>query len=447
MAQFRLRAPWGALAGALSLLVSFAVVSAGAPAVTGKPGASLPPAQRSGPKTRSTGSMRAPAKASAEGRGRVTAQAESLLEAVTTTYQNLSSYDIVGNSHMIMSLGGVVQTLDVPFRLAAAKPARLRNEIMNPAMSYVNVSDGSKTWVYLPQSRQYTVKDAAPLTPAGSSAGEIGNAMAIGTPIQRYLTLGQGLLSARVAGEATVDAGGRSVPCTLIEAQYATPDSTRLELSPNTFWIDPKRGLVVRDSLQVKVSQGPNGGPVTMATVTTFQRLDVDQPFPDTMFTFHAPEGAAQVDEFSQPGMTEPKSPLVGKPALDFTLTDVTGRKQRLSALKGKVVLLDFWATWCGPCRREMPTIVKLHKELSPKGLAIVAVNVGEPHETVNAFLKKNMVSIPVWLDLDTQVSSKYGANSIPTLVVIDRTGKVTAYKVGMRDEATLRALLDEAGL
>jgi thiol-disulfide isomerase/thioredoxin len=145
--------------------------------------------------------------------------------------------------------------------------------------------------------------------------------------------------------------------------------------------------------------------------------------------------------------MTEPVSPLVGKPAADFTLSDLSGRKQRLSALKGKVVLLDFWATWCGPCRRELPTIVKLHKELSPRGLAVVAVNVGEPRATVSGFVKQNQLTLPVWLDSDTQVSAKYGASSIPTLVVIDRAGKVTAYKVGMRDEVTLRALVAQAGL
>ena len=66
----------------------------------------------------------------------------------------------------------------------------------------------------------------------------------------------------------------------------------------------------------------------------------------------------------AQPELAEAVSPLVGKLAEDFTLFDLDGRKQRLSALRGKVVLLDFWATWCGPCRREMPTIQKLHRVL-----------------------------------------------------------------------------------
>ncbi len=437
----------GALAWLLAGAATFAAPAADH-APRQEPGATAKPAPEHPRRAAATAPNRArSAAATRAAEGRVSAEAESLLQGVTAAYRGFSSYDIEGHSYMVMSLAGVEQRADVPFRLAGAKPARVRSEIMNPSMSYVNISDGSKTWIYLPQLQQYTETDAAPLTSAGGSAGEIGNAMAAGTPIQRYLSARQGLLAARVLGEAAVEVGGNSVNCAVVEAQYATPDSARLELSPNRFWIDRARRLVLRDSLQVKVAGGPNGVPVTMSTVTTFSKLDIGQALPDTIFTFHPPAGAVKVDQFTQPGVAEPVSPLVGKPAEDFTLSDLSGRKQRLSALKGKVVLLDFWATWCGPCRRELPTIVKLHKELAPKGLAVVAVNVGEPDVTVDRFLKRNQITLPVWLDLTAEVSSKYGASSIPTLVVIDRKGNVTAHKIGMRDEATLRALVAEAGL
>src|SRR5262249_45590729 len=155
-------------------------------------------------------------------------------------------------------------------------------------------------WVYLPQFGQYTVKDAAPLTTAGSPTNDIGNAMAVGTPIQRYLSIKEGLRAASIQGEESVEIEGKPVRCTVVRAQYATPDSTRLELSPNTFWIDAPRRLVVRDSLQVRIANGPNGAPVTMATVTTFRKLETNATLPDTLFTFHPPEGAQKVDQFSQ---------------------------------------------------------------------------------------------------------------------------------------------------
>ena len=376
----------------------------------------------------------------------INAAAESLIAGMNANYLGLPRYDILGNSHMVMSMGGQQQIIDVPFRLAADKPARLRNEIMNPVMPYVTISDGAKTWAYLPMSAQYTEKDAAPLSSSGASSGEIGSALASGTPIQRYLSARDGMIGARIVGETIIMDGGSAVPCVMVDAQYATPDSTRFVLSPNRFWIDPARRLVLRDSLHVAMT-GPNGEPVTMTTITSFSRINVGTALPDTLFTFHAPATATKVDAFQQQGMKETVSPLVGKPASDFTLKDLAGRRQTLSALKGKVVLLDFWATWCGPCRRELPTIAKLHKELQAKGLAVVAVNVGEPPAVVSSYLKRNGFSLPVWLDTDTEVSSKYGASSIPTLVVIDKTGNVSALKVGLREEADLRALLEAAGL
>ena len=403
----------------------------GSPPAAAAPGRRVPAAARTDIVTRSKA---------------ISAEADSLISALNAHYLNFANYDIQGNSHMIMSVGGVIQNVDVPFRLAAAKPARLRNEIMNPMMPYVTLSDGSKTWIYLPQTAQYTEKEAAPLASTGASSGEVGNAMAMGTPLQRYLSARQGLIAARVLGMESVDVGGTPVNCVVVDAQYATPDSTRFSLSPNRFWIDPERRLVLRDSLMVGMA-GPDGKPVTMATVTTFSKLDVDRELPDTLFAFHPPATARKVASFDMPGMQEKVSPLVGKPAEDFALLDLAGKRHSLAGLKGKVVLLDFWATWCGPCRRELPTIAKLHKELAAKGLAVVAVNVGEPAATVSAFLKKNPFSMPVWLDSKTEASSKYSASSIPTLVVIDRAGKVSAYKVGVREEADLRALLTEAGL
>src|SRR5262245_32433465 len=85
-----------------------------------------------------------------------------LLDAVDANSLSLSSYDVQGTSQMKMGAPGQEQNIDVPFRLAGAKPARLRTEIMSPVMPFVNYSDGSKTWVFLPRERKYTMKDQTP---------------------------------------------------------------------------------------------------------------------------------------------------------------------------------------------------------------------------------------------------------------------------------------------
>ncbi len=375
----------------------------------------------------------------------VEADAESVLDHVGAAYRGFTSYHFEGTSHMEMSLGGQTQKLDVPFRLAAVKPAKMRTEILNPMMSVVSVSDGSQTWMYVPQAHQYTHQDAAPLAGAG---GDIGSALAMGTPIQRYVAPLDGLLGARIAGHIVMTQDGAPRRCTVVIAQFAAPTDQPVRLSPNTMWVDDATHAVVRDSVVVTVPHGgPDGGAVTMSTTTTFGRVSVDQPVPDSLFAFAPPADAKLVDKIAMGGAAPPPSPLIGKPAQDFELADLAGAKHSLSGFKGKVVLVDFWATWCGPCRRELPNVVKLRKELAAKGLEVVAVDVGEAPTAVNGYLHDNQLDLPVWLDRDRKVSEAYGANAIPTLVVVGRDGVVSSLVVGLHDESDLRALLQKAGI
>ena len=123
-----------------------------------------------------------------------------------------------------------------------------------------------------------------------------------------------------------------------------------------------------------------------------------------------------------------------GTKQLDFELEDLNGAKSKLSDLKGRVVLLNFWATWCPPCREEMPSMQKLHEALSDDGLVVLAVNLREDKKTVQRFMKDNDLSFPVWLDATGYVGSVYGARSIPTTYIIDRKGFVLGGMIGGRD-------------
>ena len=101
------------------------------------------------------------------------------------------------------------------------------------------------------------------------------------------------------------------------------------------------------------------------------------------------------------------------------------GRPQSLSGLKGKVVLLNFWATWCGPCRSEMPSMETLYARHREKGLEILAVNCQEQQSEVLSFMTNNALSFPALLDMDGKVSSTYGIRAIPTSFLLDREGKI----------------------
>ena len=111
-----------------------------------------------------------------------------------------------------------------------------------------------------------------------------------------------------------------------------------------------------------------------------------------------------------------------------------TEKNQSLAALKGKVVFLNFWATWCGPCRAEMPSMEALYGRYRDKGLEILAVNLREEQGQVITFMKNNSLTFPSVLDRDGRVGSSYGIQAIPTSFIIDREGKIILRVVGSLD-------------
>jgi peroxiredoxin len=123
--------------------------------------------------------------------------------------------------------------------------------------------------------------------------------------------------------------------------------------------------------------------------------------------------------QFSPP--TEPE--LVGKPAPEFALKDVNGREITLASLRGKPVLLDFWATWCEPCREEMPQIQALYDQFKDKGLIVVGIDTDEPAETARKYFEDQHYSFANLLGSGSDVVKKYGAEMIPMVMLIDKDG------------------------
>jgi thiol-disulfide isomerase/thioredoxin len=107
------------------------------------------------------------------------------------------------------------------------------------------------------------------------------------------------------------------------------------------------------------------------------------------------------------------------------------GETQKLSELKGKVVFLNFWATWCGPCRAEMPSMEAIYNRYKEKGLEILAVNCQERQPEVLAYKEDNNFSFPILLDGDGKVSGAYGIQAIPTTFLLDREGRIILRLVG----------------
>ena len=131
--------------------------------------------------------------------------------------------------------------------------------------------------------------------------------------------------------------------------------------------------------------------------------------------------------------------------AADFALPDVEGKMHRLSDLRGKVVILDFWATWCEPCRKAIPEIEKLHKDLGPKGDVVILGIDDETPAIVRQFVNANGVTYPNWIDAKREIHDMFGVVGIPTTIVIDRNGSLVDRVPLPHTEDNIRAAIQKA--
>ena len=130
----------------------------------------------------------------------------------------------------------------------------------------------------------------------------------------------------------------------------------------------------------------------------------------------------------------------------DFTLQDVTGKPWHLKELKGKVVLVNFWATWCPPCRKEMPDLDELYRKHRKQGFVVLALS-DEPGGKVVPFAKESGYSFPFLMDRDGAAAKQFRVDSIPKSFVFDRAGKLVAQAIDMRTKAQFVEMLKKAGL
>lgn len=152
------------------------------------------------------------------------------------------------------------------------------------------------------------------------------------------------------------------------------------------------------------------------------------------VFSFSAPVGAAEMSGL----------------APDFTLKSNSGKNVKLSELRGEVVMINFWASWCGPCRQEMPLLDSLYKQYKDYGFTLLGVNVDEQQAAADKLLKQIPVSFPVLYDASSSVVELYDVDAMPSTILVDRDGNMRylhrGYKPGYEEhyDAQVKALVLE---
>jgi TonB family protein len=395
-------------------------------------------------------------------RSQTASDPHALMKELAEKYKHPSSYyfDFTTLTHTITEAlrSKTDMSVEQAFVLAGDRTGRSFAEIGSPLGLLTFISDGKTKWTLAPQLKQFTKKvigattiraqsEPEPFDIASMLGGDIANVYA--TQANMLLTqlprIADRIKNARYLPEEKTELNGKETVALVIEVEYQS--SLNGQSSRATFWVDKERHVIIRQVAQ-QVSQSRVGQSSTATVTTTFRRVELNQPVSDNLFAFRPPADAKEVERLDLLALSNPKpdTDLTGHEATDFTLKDLDGREVNLQSLKGKVVVLDFWATWCLPCLVELPHIEKLHKELKDSGVVFLGIN-DEEADTAREFMNSKGYTFASLVDTGKEVGTKYAIEVIPQTIVIDRTGKVVAHYFGTRNEDQLLDGLAKAGV
>ena len=337
--------------------------------------------------------------------------AEMLTKQAESAVKRLHSLRYREETATETSFGGQTVKATVEVSRAVVNPGKMRTESHVQGVTMLITSDGEATWVYSSMGNEY-MRKAAVLGPEG-----VMDAMGMSAfmPNTKDIQLTQ-----KTTGEESITIDGQKHDCWVVHTDIggmqlpAAAKNAKVEEATMTTWIDKKLGIDLQTDMSMKMNMPGMSTQIHMHGMK--KNLEIDSAIPDSFFAFVPPAGAKEVAKISLfPTLVPPE--LVGKAAPDFTLQSVDGKPYSLSALKGKPVLLDFWATWCAPCRQAMPSVEKLSREYKEQGLTVFGVNAREERDVVAAFLKKTPLPYAAILSGESTVLTDYQVKGFPTFV------------------------------
>lgn len=380
--------------------------------------------------------------AAAQQSAKVSPDARKVMDEVDAAYAKVKSLELAGTFSADIDAGGEQRKESKKFNAAYAAPNKFRHAMEDDILVG---SNGDKAYAYLKDRNVYTQTEAPK---------DKAQLQAMPEPIPQVIQMQNPALMFAVVKSAAAELGTMFTDITKIDDTKLSGDAGALPTLratlPNkmvvTLAFDPQTHLLRQARTDLKQMLEARGtadvkNAVLLVDYTTV-KADADTGLKDDAFAWAPPQNAKDIAEVAAAqGSDGEASELEGKAAPAFELKDMADKKVALGDLKGKVVVLDMWATWCPPCRASLPHLDKLTESVKGKDVAIYAVNMKEDKDDVQKFIDTTKLKTPVLLDSEGSVGQAYKANAIPQTVVIGKDGKVRKVFVGFGGEESAREL------
>jgi len=242
------------------------------------------------------------------------------------------------------------------------------------------------------------------------------------------LDRGIDLKTAEFLSPEVLSIAGQEIPSYVIHARFK--DSEKGDSTGVNFWIEKDRN-VIRKETSVSTFSPSVMQPlrkIRYVETTSYEVVDLQKEPPAALFSFAPPEGAKRVRRLF---LDDRSIDLTGSPAPPLNLKTLAGKDFDMNSLNGHIVLVDFWASWCVPCRQQMPLVAKLAEKFRTLGLVVVGIDWGEDDPTpAREFLQKNNYR---WTNLraDKESARAWMLNGVPLVAIIDRQGQIAYYHSG----------------
>jgi thiol-disulfide isomerase/thioredoxin/outer membrane lipoprotein-sorting protein len=337
---------------------------------------------------------------------------------------------------------------------------RFRYEGTSWGGSGLIVSDGTDEWHLRRSFHQFSKQPAGTyFKQQNALSGDDGPILSARDLRRNLNSLGSGLRSAHFLPDEAITIGDRKVECAVVH--YNEKDYTRQTpgyTSETSLWIDRATLTLLKEEIHShgRLSFGnltpPDGTVLVDTYARTYTVVEINFKPEVEIFSFIAPKGATEVAALPDPfGRTntsptqKPAADEVGKMSPEIKLVDEAGHEVELSSYRGHPLLIDVWATWCGPCMEELPLLNRIRKATAGTDLKITAIDEDSEPGVAATLLKRREYD---WEDFHFNPSVRKGlpTSGIPLLVLIDATGKIVYYHTGTGDESAMIAAIAKLG-